>query len=304
MSLQAQLPSRHDKLFAPQYIQGLHKIVSAYDGFIIDLWGVIHDGEVVFPHVIECLQQIKQTQKSVVFLSNSPRRAYAAKDKLHSFGIGMELYLDLWTSGEEVFHQLQSKRDPWYENLGTKCYHLGARIKGCDIFEELDLTVVEDIAQADFIINTGPLPQDKSVESYRPLLEIAQNKYLPMICANPDRFVIHGGIKLLCAGSLSEFYQNLGGDVREVGKPYGAVYQRVRSMFGDDVKNILAIGDALVTDIRGANNAEIDSLLVASGLHGRELPEELDNVGQDLGFKQICLEKDAMPNYIAKGFCW
>jgi len=171
MSLAELCGAHNDNQAHSRWISGISQVAQDYDGLIVDLWGVIHDGEVLFPNVLNCLQQLKQAGKSIVFLSNSPRRAYGSKDKLKTFGVDPESYLGIWTSGEEVFQQLKGRQDPWYEALGKRCYHLGARLKGSDIFEQLDLEIVPEIDDADFIINTGPIPQDRDVDSYQPLLE-------------------------------------------------------------------------------------------------------------------------------------
>ena len=90
------------------------------------------------------------------------------------------------------------------------------------------------------------------------------------MCANPDLVVDVGETREMCAGSLASMYEKMGGKVIYFGKPYNNIYQEVYSFLnkGDKPKegSILCIGDGLNTDIRGANNEKLDSLLVVGGL--------------------------------------
>ena len=56
-------------------IHGLEVLAPRYDGFILDLWGVIHDGAAPRPGAIECLRALTETGKQILLLSNAPRRA-------------------------------------------------------------------------------------------------------------------------------------------------------------------------------------------------------------------------------------
>lgn len=124
---------------------------------------------------------------------------------------------------------------------------------------------------AEFILNTGPAGWDDTIDDYAPILATCRGHSLKMVCANPDLTVMHGAKLALCAGALAEHYQAIGGTVRWHGKPHRSVYESCFELLGiDDRSRILAIGDSLRTDIAGANGAEIDSLLIAGGLHVNE----------------------------------
>ena len=51
----------------------LAAIFEKYDTFIIDLWGVMHNGVTLNPNAIEVVEQLKKHAKKIVFLSNAPR---------------------------------------------------------------------------------------------------------------------------------------------------------------------------------------------------------------------------------------
>src|SRR5208282_911364 len=57
------------------FYPGIAPIAARYDGFVLDLWGVIHDGITPYPGVADTLLHLKRLQKRVILLSNAPRRA-------------------------------------------------------------------------------------------------------------------------------------------------------------------------------------------------------------------------------------
>ena len=67
-------------------IQGLEELIDCYDGFIVDIWGVIHQGGSAFPEAVHCLEQLRKRKKRVVILSNAPRRAEKTGDKYQERG--------------------------------------------------------------------------------------------------------------------------------------------------------------------------------------------------------------------------
>ena len=120
------------------------------------------------------------------------------------------------------------------------------------------------------MLNTGPDDHRNPTEmaEFEDVLRDCARHHLPMICANPDLQVIRGGVRVLCAGSLALRYQELGGDVRSLGKPDPAIYQPVLQSLGLPVGRVLAVGDALHTDIAGAAGCRHRGLLGA-GRHSR-----------------------------------
>ena len=253
-------------------LDGLRRIAHGYDGFIFDLWGVVHDGVTVFPGVVETFTKLRGDGKRLVFLSNAPRRSAVVEEQLTAFGIPRELHDGVVTSGEITWRHLDSRPDDWYRRLGRRCFRLGPG-RDLGILEGLDLDRVETLDSAEFVLVTGPSGDRESApESYDAMLGEAFRRKLPMICANPDRVVVRGGHRQICAGAIAERYEAMGGSVRWHGKPDAAIYEDCFDLMGlHDRDRILGIGDSFATDIRGANAAGLDALLVARGIHAEDL---------------------------------
>jgi HAD superfamily hydrolase (TIGR01459 family) len=253
-----------------QYLTGFAPLASRYDGFVIDLWGVVHDGVTPYEGAVDCLRHLRARGKPAVLLSNAPRRADVARQGMREMGIPDALYTGIVTSGEVTHDLLRDRTDPWFAALGRRLFHLGPD-RDRSIFERLGFTEAEHPAAADFVLNSGPdyrSPTDLGL--YEGTLEQCAAARLPMICANPDLEVIRGGEVVLCAGALAQRYEALGGEVRWIGKPDPAVYGPVLEMLAVPPERVLAVGDALRTDIAGAAAADIDACWVLGGIH-REL---------------------------------
>ncbi len=248
-------------------MSGFGGLAGDYDGFIVDLWGVVHDGVSLYPGALDCLERLRAAGKPVVFLSNAPRRPSGIAAALAGMGVGAGLYTGIMSSGEAVHLGLRDRTEAFSE-LGRRLYHLGP-VRDRDVFETLDYEEVFDPAGADFILNTGPDdilgPQDP--ELYRPVLVAGLKARVPMVCANPDFEVIRDGRRIICAGYLAELYKADGGVVIQRGKPDAAIYGPVLAMLGTSRERTLAVGDSLRTDIVGAQNVGVDSCWVLSGIH-------------------------------------
>src|SRR3954469_24345906 len=283
-------------------IDGMRALAPAYDGFILDLWGVVHDGTAPFPGVLNCMEKLIGAGKRLVLLSNAPRRADDVKRRIAALGVPEGLYHGVMSSGEEAWQYLYRRDDPFYAALGRRCLHVGSD-RDLEIRETLDLAFVDMPAAADFILNTGPAGWEDSIEDYAPILHAARQRDLPMVCANPDLVVIHGGRPALCAGALAEQYEAIGGRVRWHGKPHPSVYDSCLELLGiADRRRLLAIGDNLRTDIAGAANAGIDSLLIAGGVHAAEFCP-----GGKLDLDRITAairESGTSPVGVAERFVW
>ena len=255
-----------------EHLPGFGPLADRFDGFILDLWGVIHDGVTAFPSAVDCLHRLRAAGKPTLLLSNVPRPNRDAQALMQRMGIDDDLYTDILTSGEAVRRALQRPPDLWWAELGQRVFHLGPeRDRG--VLDDLPLISVPDPAAANFVLNTGPddhrNPSD--LAEFEPVLAACAHHHLPMICANPDMAVIRGGVRVLCAGALAERYREMGGDVRSLGKPDPAIYQPVLERLGLLPERILAVGDALHTDIAGAQGVGIAACWVLSGIHGAQL---------------------------------
>lgn len=255
-----------------EHLPGFAPLADRFDGFILDLWGVIHDGVNAFPHAVDCLTRLRAAGKRTLLLSNVPRPNDAAQALMRRMGIPDDLYTDILTSGEAVRRALIDPPDLWWAELGQRVFHLGPE-RDHGVIEGLALTQVANPSDANFVLNTGPDDHRNPTDlgEFEDVLRQCVRHHLPMICANPDLMVIRGGVRVLCAGSLAVRYRELGGDVRSIGKPDPTIYQPVLQSLGLPVGRVLAVGDALHTDIAGAAGVDIASCWVLSGIHGEGL---------------------------------
>ena len=255
-----------------RFLTGFSQIAGEYDGFVLDLWGVIHDGVNAFPHAVDTLSRLRDAEKKTLLLSNVPRPNDAVTAMMRRMGIEDALYTGILTSGEAVRRALRSPPDSWWSALGSRVYHLGPE-RDRPVLEGLPLTFAATPDEADFVLNTGPddhrNPSDMA--EFEPVLQECAKHRLKMICGNPDLEVIRGGVRVLCAGSLALRYQVLGGDVRSLGKPDPAIYQPVLAQLDLPKHRVLAVGDSLRTDIAGAVSVGLAACWVLDGLHGEAL---------------------------------
>ena len=287
-----------------EHLSGFAPLAERYDGFVLDLWGVIHDGVNAFPHAVDCLRHLRETGKRALLLSNVPRPNDAVQTMMRRMGIEDSLYTDILTSGEAVRRALQSPPDIWWAQLGQRVFHLGPE-RDKPVMAGLPLIEMPTPAGADFVLNTGPddhrNPSDMA--EWEDVLQACAEHRLPMICGNPDMVVIRGGVRVLCAGSLAARYRELGGDVRALGKPDPAIYQPVLQQLGLPPERVLAVGDSLHTDIAGASGVDIPACWVLDGIHGSALS---DGAG---GFDRAKVEAAAQaaglsPVATLPRFCW
>ena len=251
-----------------EILDGIAAIADRYDGFVLDLWGVVHDGRKPYPGVPEALAELKARDKGVVFLTNAPRRAWMVANLLDRMGLDRALYDGIISSGEISWRHLKHRADPWFAGLGTRCVHIGPE-RDLSVVEDSVAEIVTDPAAASFLLNTGPDDQHgpQSADPYRPMLEACAAARLPMVCVNPDRAVMVAGQRIICAGALADIYLELGGAVREIGKPDPDVYEPVLDLLGIPQRSrVLAIGDSPHTDLAGAQAAGLDSLWALTGL--------------------------------------
>ncbi|WP_270936694.1 TIGR01459 family HAD-type hydrolase [Falsiroseomonas oryzae] len=245
-------------------LDGIAPLAERYDGFILDLWGVVHDGRRPYPGVAEALGALKTRGKRVAFLSNAPRRAHVVDALLTGMGLDRALWDATVTSGEIAWRLLAGTH-----GYGRRALHIGPE-RDLSTVEGLDIDLVADPDAAEWVLNTGPDPErgNGAVEPYRPMLEACAARRLPMLCVNPDRFVMVGEQRVICAGALADLYVALGGPpAKEVGKPDPAVYAPVLDALGiAEPARIVAIGDSPHTDLAGAQGAGIDAVWALTGL--------------------------------------
>jgi HAD superfamily hydrolase (TIGR01459 family) len=174
---------------------------------------------------------------------------------------------------------LRDRTDAWFARLGDRVFHLGPE-RDRNVMEGLPLTQVARPAEATFVLNTGA-DADRSlteVAAYEDMLRDCRAADLPMICANPDLVVIRGGVAELCAGAIARRYEEMGGIARWIGKPDPTIYVPVLEMLDRPKPRVLAVGDALRTDIAGAAAIGVDACWVLGGIHAAELGHDVARI--------------------------
>src|SRR5438105_3407582 len=285
-------------------IGGIAALAPRYDGFIVDLWGVVHDGVAPLPGALECMASLRAAGKRIVLLSNAPRRSDDVVERITRIGVPAGLYHHVMSSGEEAWQDLHRRDDPFYATLGRRCLHIGSE-RDMLIREGLELEFVDAAEQAEFILNTGPAGWEDRIADYAPLLRRALARALPMVCANPDLVVMHGNRLALCAGALAQWYEEAGGRVRWHGKPFRSVYDTCLELLGiEERARVLAVGDSLRTDIAGAAGAGLDSVLIADGIHAEEFGTTGERAPDLARIEAALRESGHNPVAVGWSLCW
>ena len=255
---------------SPILLSGLNEVAGTFHGYIIDLWGTVHDGVQAYAAAIEVLRRLRATCAPVCLLTNAARSIAAIAARLAGLGLDADCYDHLVSSGEATIEAFRQP-DDWHARLGKTCY-LIAPEDGELLLQGLGYTWVGDPSEAGFVLNTGSTPGTDLVH-YEHALRACARRNLPMICANPDLFVRVAGRRILCAGAIARRYEALGGAVRYHGKPDRAIYQACLARMKRPAHAVLAIGDGLETDIAGARGMDMNSVFVLGGLHAESLNE-------------------------------
>ena len=264
----------------PTTITGLEEIYDNYDAFILDQWGVIHDGNKGYLNAIQCVEKLYSKKKILTIISNSSRKKEETIMRLPNLGFQPAHFHEVMTSGEMIWLSLKNKNNSEVKNLGKRCFHIYDQTKNeGEIFQKgLEKYIfVKNIEDADFILGCTPF-FEKAVVDYIPLLNVAKEKDLLFICANPDFESLEKKSNSLtfCMGTIAELYNSLGGKTFLLGKPSIEIYKKTFEELKNIKKSkILAIGDSLFHDIKGALNFGVDSLLITStGIHNNFFDNE------------------------------
>jgi HAD superfamily hydrolase (TIGR01459 family) len=286
-----------------RFCRGVHEVVDRYDGFVIDQWGVLHNGVAAYPGAIECLQRLRALGKTVVILSNSGKRAAANIARLAAMGFDSDSYTALLTSGEVTWRKLKKRADPFYRRLGECCLLLsndGDR----SIVEGVGVELVNSVEAADFILLAG-IDGSRSLASYEAMLAYGSGHGLPLLCANPDLLRVSGQDLALSSGAIAHRYELLGGSIHYVGKPYPEVYAECRDIFArHGATRIVAIGDSLQHDVVGGAEAGFDTMFVMTGIHRPDFAAAQDDAAVRQRLLALASEHGELPDWVLLSLRW
>ncbi|EJF85862.1 TIGR01459 family HAD hydrolase [Bartonella vinsonii subsp. arupensis OK-94-513] len=238
-------------------------IIARYDAVFCDVWGVVHNGVHAFEPALKVLHKIRQMGKNVILLTNSPRRWEDVVAQLQSMNVHSDYYDAIITSGDVTRDLIRA--------APRKIFFIGQQ-RDAVLFEGLDCELVEEW-EASAVVCSGFLEDlEEEPSAYEEMLHRMRARNLPFICANPDVIVHYGNQEFWCAGALARLYQQLGGEVRIAGKPHAPIYEcafeKLQKIRGTMKKSqILAIGDGLLTDVKGAVHFGLDVLYIMGGIH-------------------------------------
>jgi HAD superfamily hydrolase (TIGR01459 family) len=244
-------------------VEGLKELAGDYGALLCDVWGVLHNGIAAFPAAVDAIARFRAAAGPVILVTNAPRPSAPIRAQLSGLGVPESAYDGLVTSGD-VTRRLIAARP------GVRLLHIGTD-RESTFYEGLDVVFAGE-ADAELISCTG-LYEDatETPEDYRPLLTRLAARGLPMVCANPDLVVERGDRLVYCAGSLARLYAELGGEAILVGKPHRPIYEAAEALVAAlGGRNPLAVGDGLLTDIRGAVDNRVPALFIAGGIHAHE----------------------------------
>lgn len=258
---------------SPRTIQSLAEIAGSYTAILSDVWGVVHNGERSFPSAVKALAAARAKGIAVVLITNSPRPAGNVIAQMRSLGVPDDAWDRIVTSGD-VTRTLIAEGP-------RRIFHLGPE-RDMNLYDGLDVEATEE-RDADGVVCTGPFNDEvETPEDYVDMLRRFRSRNLPFICANPDIVVERGDRLIWCAGALARDYAQLGGRTFIAGKPHAPIYKAALAAAGEvlgrevGTRDALAIGDGILTDVKGAEAAGIDVLYVSGGIHAREYGESAD----------------------------
>lgn len=282
---------------------GLSALAGRFDGYILDQWGVLHDGTRSYPGAAECLRQLRAAGKRIVVLSNSSKRETESLGLMAQMGFDTRCIDRFVSAGEEARSALRARADRFHGALGTRCY---AFTRGGDrtLLEGVGVEFVERVEDAQFLAVIGSDSPARLLADYEAELQAGIARALPMVCANPDTArLLPDGITE-AQGVLARRYEAMGGNVFYHGKPYPAIYRACLAALACPADRVLAIGDSVDHDVLGASRVGIRSALIPGGVHAAELGVVWGELPAPQAWLRFAANAPARPDYLLAAFNW
>jgi HAD superfamily hydrolase (TIGR01459 family) len=266
-------------------------IASSFKAVFFDQYGVLHDGRNPYPSARDALATLKSRGVKIVILSNSGRTGAANAERMTTLGFEPELYDFLVTSGDVARTLLRRGRLAALLAPGARCFVISTG--GDDEFASgLGMVRTAHSNEADLIVIAGSQADKVSLDDYRASLAAAARRGTPCICVNPDKLMLTASGNAPGAGRIAEIYEELGGAVRWVGKPFPEIYRAAAELSQvQNPRDILCVGDSVEHDIAGANRFGAFAALVRTG------------VLAGLSDKELAVEigrHEALPDYVIR----
>lgn len=254
----------------PSFIARFEPLARDYDVLFCDVWGVVHNGMAAFPAACEALMRFRSGGGTAILITNAPRPGASVARILDRLGVPRETYDAIISSGDVTRGIVEQRRS-------QKVFHLGPE-RDKPIFAGLDIAFAP-LETADYVVCSGLFDDTiETPETYRDMIAAMRARSLFMVCANPDIVVERGDTLVYCAGAIADAYAALGGEVLYCGKPHAPIYETALATAAScrggqppPLSRVLAIGDSVRTDLKGAKAFGIASMFVVSGIHAEEL---------------------------------
>jgi HAD superfamily hydrolase (TIGR01459 family) len=252
-----------------KFCQGISDISDSYTGFIIDTWGVLHDGEKVFESAVDCLKELKARNKFVLLMSNSEKDAVQTSAELKKLGLPDGLYNEILTSGELLKQGIEKQNDGIFTGLGKTCFLVGGE-RSRNFLKGISVDVVEKIESASFLFISGWDDLKPDIEAYEDVLREAVRRRIKVLCVNPDGRALQSIQFSAGPAMIAKRLQELGGVVQMIGKPYKPIYHHaIKILHQNDIYpgQTVMVGDSMGHDIIGGALVNMDTCLVKNGVH-------------------------------------
>ncbi len=285
---------------APPFIDRFSALSDRYDVVLCDVWGVVHNSLVASPEAHDALSRFRAKGGAVVLITNAPRPNHVVKRQLDRLHVPEHAYDAIVASGDVTRGVIAARS-------GKSVFCIGPE-RDRPLFDGLGVEFCE-LDKADYIVCTGLFDDDNETpEDYRDLFQKARARDLFMLCANPDLVVERGTDLIYCAGALADLYHRMGGEVLYAGKPHAPIYEealkRAAAARGKAApqRRVIAIGDSIRTDMKGAALFGIDSLFVTAGIHAEEFGDR-DAPDARL-LSRVFAREGVMPTAITRKLMW
>jgi HAD superfamily hydrolase (TIGR01459 family) len=277
----------------PLHVDGIEPLAERYDVFLLDQFGVLHDGQRPYPGAVGALAALKGANKTIVLVSNSGKRSAPNERRLLKLGFEAGSWDHFISSGELAWRSLSEMAAAGSLRAGTRCL-LISRDTDRSAIEGLPFALTRSGEDAELVLIAASEGDRHDLDYYRALLAPAAERDVPCFCTNPDRIMLTAVGPRFGAGQLADLYESLGGSVTRIGKPHPRILEAALEMAGKPIPtSVVCVGDSLEHDVAAGRRVGVATALVLSGI----LADITD-------LPALFQQTDLCPDYTVKTFCW